>query len=94
LNDYNEAAGELDSPREPLTWVNTITLADFDLLHDTHIRLLPWTQPAHREATSLHFGIIQAQEEITQLNVEIRRLVTFMMDDHVDFYHAVASNLF
>jgi hypothetical protein len=38
LNDSNEAARELDPPREPLTWekvINTITLADFDPLHDT-----------------------------------------------------------
>jgi hypothetical protein len=50
LNDYNEAAGELDPPWEPLTWekvINAVTLADFDLLRDTQrdIRLLPWTQP-------------------------------------------------
>lgn len=99
LNDYNEAAGELNPPREQLTWekvINTVTLADFDVLRDTRtdIRSLPWTQPARREATNLHFGIIRAQEEITRLNVEIRHLVTFMMDDHIDFYRAIALNLF
>jgi hypothetical protein len=70
LNDYNEAAGELNPPRKQLTWekvINAVTLADFDVLRDTwmDIRSLPWTQPARREATNLHFGIIQAREEIT-----------------------------
>jgi hypothetical protein len=70
LNDYNEAAAELDPPREQLMWekvINAATLADFDILHDTwtDIRSLPWTQPAHHEATNLYFGIKRAQEEIT-----------------------------
>ena len=99
LNDYNEAAVQLDPPRERLSWekvINAVTLADFDILRDTRtdIRSLPWTHPAHREAMNLHFGILRAREEIVRLNVEIRRLLTFMIDDHVDFYHAIASNLF
>lgn len=53
------------------------------------IRSVPWTQPAHWEAM-----IVCAREEITQLNVEICHLLTFMTNDHVDFYHAVTSNLF
>ena len=90
---------QLNPLRDRLTQekvINAVTLADFDVLHDTRTDIwsLPWTQPAHREAMNLYFGIVHAQEEITQLNIEICRLLTFMIDDHVDFYRAVASNLF
>ena len=42
---------------------------------------------------TLHFGVQHAHEEITRLNVEIRQLLTFMINDHVDFYHAISSTL-
>jgi hypothetical protein len=76
--------------------IEAVTLADFDVLRDTRTDIcsLPWTQPACCEAMNLHFGIRRAREKIIRLNVEIRRLITFMIDDHVDYYHAVASNLF
>jgi hypothetical protein len=38
---------------------------------------------------NLHFGLKQAKGELQHLNVEIRRLVTFMCDDHADYYHAI-----
>ena len=66
------------------------TLAEFDLLRNARldIRRLPWTQPHHREAMNLYFGIKRAKEEIMRLNVEIRRLITFMIDEHVDYQAA------
>lgn len=71
--------------------VKAATVADFDLLRDTRtdIRSLVWTEPAHREATTLYFGIKRAKEEIVRLNVEITRLLTFMYDTHVDYYLAI-----
>jgi hypothetical protein len=36
-----------------------------------------------------YFGIKRAHEEIVRLNIEITRLVTFMFDVHVDYYHAI-----
>jgi hypothetical protein len=99
LKNYNEAAALLDPPREPLTWTSVLqaaTLADFDLLRDARkdIRTLPWTEPSRREAMSLYFSIKRAHEEIQRLNVEIRRLLTFMIDDHADFYRAISNILF
>ena len=99
LRKYNEAAILLNPPREPLTWTTVIqaaTLADFDLLRDARkdIRTLPWTEPLRREAMTLYFSIKRAHEEIQRLNVEIRRLITFMIDEHADFYHAIANTLF
>jgi hypothetical protein len=55
------------------------------------IRKLKWAQPAHREATNLYFRIKQAKTEITRLNVEIRRILTYMIDDHIDYFQAIAA---
>jgi len=94
LKQYNDAAALLNPPRDPLTWSTVLkaaTVADFDLLRDTRtdIRCLPWTEPSRREATTYYFGIKRAREEIVRLNVEITRLITFMFDTHVDYFHAV-----
>jgi len=98
LNQYNAAAAKLTPPRPPLSWASVlkaVTVADFDLLRDTRsdIRSLPWTEPSRREATGLYFGIKRAHEEITRLNVEIKRLLTFMLDTHVDYYRAICANI-
>lgn len=94
LKQYNDAAALLNPPRDPLTWSTVLkaaTVADFDLLRDTRtdIRRLPWTEPSRREATTYYFGIKRAREEIVRLNVEITRLLTFMLDTHVDYHHAI-----
>ncbi|KAJ3499863.1 hypothetical protein NLJ89_g10044 [Agrocybe chaxingu] len=98
LKVYNEAAGGLDPPRAPLTWesvMNAATIADFDLLRDARqdICTLDWAQPANREGMVLYFGLQRAKEEIRRLNIEIRRLLTFLYDDHVDHYRAIAENI-
>lgn len=97
LNAYNAAAAQLNPPRESLTWaklMDTSTLAEFDLLRDSRqdIRQQPWTHPARREAMNLYFGIKRANEEILRLNIEIRRLVTFMIDDHRDYLRAISAH--
>ncbi|KAJ7086900.1 hypothetical protein B0H15DRAFT_950408 [Mycena belliarum] len=99
LNDYNLAATSLNPPRDPLTWAQVllnVSLADFDLLRDTRsdIRQLPWANPTRLEAAALHFGITRAKEEISRLNVEIKRLISFMIDEHVDYYRAISSRMF
>ncbi|KAL0063569.1 hypothetical protein AAF712_009486 [Marasmius tenuissimus] len=93
LNTYNEAALVMDPPRQTLEWsdvLNMATVADFDLLKDTDLDLttVPWAQPGPRECMRLYFGIKQAHEEIARLNVEISRLLTFMIDNHADHFHA------
>ncbi|KAJ7733214.1 hypothetical protein DFH07DRAFT_702408, partial [Mycena maculata] len=98
LNRYNDAVATLTPPRPRLTWhsiINTASLAEFDWLRETweDIRSLPWAQPAVREAMVLYFGMKRATEEKVRLNVEIRHLVTFMLDDHVDYYRAIAKTL-
>ena len=98
LQQYNVAAAKLTPPRPQLSWaavLKAVTIADFDLLRDTRsdIRSLPWTEPSRREAASMYFGIKRAREEIVRLNVEIKRLLTFMRDMHVDYYHAISANM-
>ncbi|KAJ6544875.1 hypothetical protein DFH09DRAFT_1088411 [Mycena vulgaris] len=95
---YNETAAALVPPRETSIFRGnhqTTSLAEFDLLRDTRqdIRSQPWTQPARREAMVLYYGIKRAKEEIQRLNVEICRLITSMVDEHVDYYRAIASTI-
>ena len=75
--------------------MNAVTVADFDLLRDTRqdIRTLEWAQPANREGMVMYFSIKRAKEEICRLNVEIRHLLTFLYDDYVDHYRAVATHI-
>ncbi|CAK5261820.1 unnamed protein product [Mycena citricolor] len=98
LSDLNAAGARLTPARKPIAWadiVHTASLAEFDLLRETRadIRNLPWTQPLRREAASLYFGIKRAEEEIIRLNVEIKRVITAMLDEHVDLYRAITSHL-
>ena len=75
--------------------MNAVNVADFDLLRDTQqdIRTLDWAQAANREGTVMYFGLKRAKEEIRRLNVEIRRLLTFLYDDYVDHYLAVSRHI-
>ncbi|KAK1225156.1 hypothetical protein PQX77_011912 [Marasmius sp. AFHP31] len=93
LDEYNTTALTMNPPRRQLEWrdiLDMATLADFDLLKDTHLDLtnVPWAQPNNRECMRLYFGLKRAREEITRLNVEIRRLISFMIDEHADHFHA------
>ena len=98
LKRYNEAAALMVPPRPLLTWelvIAAVNLADFDLLRSTRqdIRKLEWAQPANREGMVMYFKIKRAKEEIIRLNVEIRRLLTFLYNDHVDHCRAIDANL-
>lgn len=71
------------------------SLAEFDLLRDSRsdIRQEPWAKRPNREAMNIHFDMKRAHEEIERLNVEIPRLLTYMYDEHVDYYSAVSRLL-
>ncbi|PPQ90696.1 hypothetical protein CVT25_005004, partial [Psilocybe cyanescens] len=82
LRQYNDTATCLNLPRPQLSWssvLNAATVADFDLLRDTHmdIRSLPWTEPSRREAMNYYYGLKHAQEEIVRLNVEITQAMNY-----------------
>ncbi|KAJ7826453.1 hypothetical protein B0H14DRAFT_2595777 [Mycena olivaceomarginata] len=88
LQKYNKAAANLKVPREALTWeevVNYSFLAEFDLLRDGRddIRTYPWAKPSGRVAMDQYYKLECAAEEITCLNIKIRRLVTHIRDEEV-----------
>ncbi|KAJ7088984.1 hypothetical protein C8R44DRAFT_892604 [Mycena epipterygia] len=94
----NEAGAGLTPPREALSFAEVVSiasLAEFDLLRETRrdIGEQAWTQPTRRQAGTLYFGIKRAKEEVQRLNVEISRLLTFLIDEHVDYYKAISATL-
>ena len=85
LSRYNEAADALNMPQ--LTWEEVVDytfLAEFDILRDTRaeVRSRPWTRPTYRLAMDKFFKIQRAREEIPRLNMEIRRLITWIRDEN------------
>ncbi|KAJ7876438.1 hypothetical protein B0H13DRAFT_2236010 [Mycena leptocephala] len=81
LDRYNAAAAALDPPDV----IDFTFLADFDILRDPegNAALRPWATPGARELMDTHFKIERAKEEIHRLNIEIRRLVTYIRDERV-----------
>lgn len=89
LNRYNTQAALLDPPRLGLSWadiVNYSFIGEFDLLRHSHqdIRSAPWAKPAQRAATLVYFKLCRAKEELDRLNIEIRRLRTFIQHENTD----------
>lgn len=86
LDHYNEATALLYPDRDPLKWdevVQYASLADFDILRDARqdISERPWASSAGRIVMDQYFKLKRAEEEIQRLNVEIPRLVTYMIDE-------------
>ncbi|KAJ6479830.1 hypothetical protein C8R45DRAFT_1054445 [Mycena sanguinolenta] len=86
IDRYNETAADMDPPRPSLNWdevVNYGFLAEFDILRDTgnNIEGRPWTRPSYRFAMDKYFKILRAREEIKRLNIEIKRVVTWIDDE-------------
>ncbi|KAG0708391.1 hypothetical protein DFH29DRAFT_1045059 [Suillus ampliporus] len=86
LDRYNAAARALSPPRPMLKWEEVVEyafLADFDLLRDSRsdVSQRQWATPAARQATDLYFKRCRAKEEITRLNVEVRRLASYIHDE-------------
>lgn len=87
---YNTAAAQLDPPRPKLTWAHIIeysTVAEFELLRVTFngdICNTEWMDRCNREATLCYLKLKRAQEELTRLNVEIRRLESWIVKETHD----------
>ncbi|KAF7325185.1 hypothetical protein MKEN_00562600 [Mycena kentingensis (nom. inval.)] len=85
IDDYNSIARILD--RRVLDWNEVVEwafVADFDLLRLRRDVILnyAWCKPGARETMDHHFRILRAEEEIPRLNVEIKRLATYIRDEH------------
>ncbi|KAJ7727652.1 hypothetical protein DFH07DRAFT_871547 [Mycena maculata] len=86
ITRYNAAAESMTPSKPTLDWDEVVEyafLADFDLLREGRedIRGELWAQPAGRAAMDQHYKLLRADEEIERLNIEIRRLVTYMRDE-------------
>ncbi|KAF8591347.1 hypothetical protein K439DRAFT_1644311 [Ramaria rubella] len=74
---YNTAAPTPDPPWPKLTWAQIVeytTIAEFKL---------------NREATICHLKMVRAKEESTCLNIEIKRLATWLVDEQKELEQAV-----
>lgn len=88
INRYNTQAAKLDPPRPALSWKEIVEysfIGEFDALrYSTRgVRDQLWAQTLRREATVKYFQLQRAKEEIIRLNVEIRRLRTFIHDETI-----------
>ncbi|KAF8580817.1 hypothetical protein K439DRAFT_1619489 [Ramaria rubella] len=87
LAAYNTAALTLDPPRPKLTWAEIVeytTIAEFELLRtgaQEDIWNLEWADSINRQATICYLKMSRAREELTRLNVEIKRLATWIIDE-------------
>ncbi|KAI5996379.1 hypothetical protein EDD15DRAFT_2387353 [Pisolithus albus] len=96
ITRYNVQAGRLDPPRSPISWKDIAQysfLGEFDLLRHAQddVRERTWAKPAVREATTKFFKLCHAKEEITRLNVEIRRLRTAIHDEEREVSQTIAN---
>ncbi|KAJ7745632.1 hypothetical protein B0H14DRAFT_3097129 [Mycena olivaceomarginata] len=83
IERYNKVALSMEPPMPTLDWdqvVNYGFLGDFDLLRDTtdSISSRPWTRRSYWLAMDSYFKILRAREEIQRLNIEIKRVVTWI----------------
>ncbi|KAJ7774334.1 hypothetical protein DFH07DRAFT_866024 [Mycena maculata] len=83
---YNDATEVMEPLMPTLNWEEVVEcafLADFDLLREGRQDIWQehWALPAGRAAMDQHFKLLRADEEIQQLNVEIHRFVTYMVDE-------------
>ncbi|KAJ7348547.1 hypothetical protein DFH08DRAFT_914340 [Mycena albidolilacea] len=86
LQRYNSAALALDPPRQHLSWEEVIDyafLANFDILRDPtgNATIRAWADPAAHQLLDSYHKLKRAKEEIQQLNIKIRCVVTYMKDE-------------
>ncbi|KAH9856316.1 hypothetical protein C2E23DRAFT_722786, partial [Lenzites betulinus] len=96
LAKYNKYASELKPPKPELSLgdvMELVSLGEFDLLRETRqdIREKPWAQRTHRDAMNTYYNVKRAREEISRLNLEIARLFSYMVDEHMDYHAAVCT---
>ncbi|KAG9093635.1 hypothetical protein FRC06_011427 [Ceratobasidium sp. 370] len=94
IKRYNELASRANPPREQITakeFFSLSRLSDFKLLRESRSDILSqkWAQPQIREATNHSLRVLRAREELVRLQVEARRLQTWMRDE----VHHVAHTL-
>ncbi|EIM82093.1 uncharacterized protein STEHIDRAFT_85498, partial [Stereum hirsutum FP-91666 SS1] len=96
LNNYNALAVKMNPPAEILDIQKIMELtfvAEFDLLRqsygDTEILQKPWMSPANRLVCNRLFKVVRAEEELDRLNLEMRRLRTWLLADAKAYEDAI-----
>ena len=89
LDRYNKLAVKQSPVRPVLQYSEVLsyaTLGDFDLLkHSRHdVLARPWSNTMHRQMAAKYFKLLRAHEEITRLNVEVRRLQAWVDHETAD----------
>jgi len=97
LQKYNQQAQKLRPPCLTLSWSQVVDygfLGEFDLLRNSRsdVRDEDWAKPEHCELTTRYMELSRVCEEIDRLNVEVKRLRTYMHYEAQD-YEATISKL-
>ena len=93
---YNVQAAALNPLRPPISWKDITQytfLGEFDLLRHTRddVQERIWAKLAVCGATAKFFKLCRAKEEVTRLNVEIRRLRTAIHDEEREVLQTIAN---
>ncbi|KAJ3717729.1 hypothetical protein C8R42DRAFT_610832 [Lentinula raphanica] len=88
VRTYNSAAASLGRPT--LDWsqvTHYMFLEQFNILQDTRHSVLdkPWADPVIRHLMKQHRRVLRAKEELVRCNIEIRRLLTSIVDEDKKF---------
>ncbi|TFK59095.1 hypothetical protein BDN72DRAFT_781218 [Pluteus cervinus] len=87
IDKYNKIARTMKPPRDTLSWDEVVEytfISDFDLLRDARqdVRLQPWATATSRKLLDQYFKIQRAKEERKRLDIEIRRVITYIQDEN------------
>lgn len=86
ITRLNTAAKALDPPRPTISAAEVLSktfVGEIDFLRDSRndIRTKPWADPILKTFLEQYFRLTRAKEELKRLNVEMRRLRTWIRDD-------------
>ncbi|KAJ3859383.1 hypothetical protein EV359DRAFT_75631 [Lentinula novae-zelandiae] len=86
ITEYNTVAAKMKPKRQPVDWEEVVEyafLSEFDILRDTRedIRERPWAVPANCVIITQFFKVIGAEDELSRVHQEIRRLITYMQQE-------------
>ncbi|KAF8344863.1 hypothetical protein F5887DRAFT_1061987 [Amanita rubescens] len=78
ISRYNEQAALLGGLTPTVTWQE---ISKYTFVARSDIRQEKWVQKANHDAGIKYFKLCRAREEIQRLNVEVRRLLTWIHDE-------------
>ncbi|KAJ3924949.1 MAG: hypothetical protein NXY57DRAFT_907620, partial [Lentinula lateritia] len=86
ITEYNTVAAKMKPKRQPVDWEEVVEyafLSEFDILRNTHedIRERPWAVPANHVIITQFFKVIGAEDGLSHVHQEIRRLITYMQQE-------------